>query len=203
MRLGRSFYARDALVVARALIGTRIVHGELVARIVETEAYRGPRDLACHARAGLTKRTRSLFGPPGHAYVFFIYGMHECFNVVCNAEGSGHAVLVRAAEVVSGFGAEAPRADGPGRFARTMNLGRSLDGCSLLDTKNLCLLEREGRVRITTTARVGVAYAGKWADAPYRFFDSASAHVSKPPPKNIGSGVTATATRRRARGSGR
>jgi len=190
-KLGLAFYARDALVVARALIGTRIVHGGRVARIVETEAYRGPKDLACHARAGLTKRTRTLFGPPGHAYVFFVYGMHECFNVVCKAEGSGHAVLVRAAELVSGFD-PSERADGPGRFARAMGLGRALDGCSLLGTKksdrSVFLLPREGRVRITCTARVGVAYAGKWADAPYRFYDAASAHVSKPPRKSIGSG---------------
>ena len=183
-RLPRAFFARDALVVARALIGTCIVHGGRVARIVETEAYRGPKDLACHARAGLTKRTRTLFGPPGHAYVFFIYGMHECFNVVCKAEGAGHAVLVRAAELVSGF-EEGMRADGPGRFARTLGLGRKYDGASLLGD-GLFLLPREHRVRIGVSARVGVAYAGKWADEPYRFFDAKSVHVSKPPKSAIG-----------------
>ena len=182
--LGRSFFERDARVVARALIGTRIVHGDRVARIVETEAYRGPKDLACHARAGLTRRTRSLFGPPGHAYVFFIYGMHECFNVVCKAEGAGHAVLVRAAELLAGF-EPAARADGPGRFARAMGLGRTYDGCSLLGD-DLHLLAREHRVRIAVTPRVGVAYAGVWAEEPYRFLDARSAHVSKPPKSAIG-----------------
>ena len=107
--LPRDFFERDALVVARALVGTRLVvthtpdASPRVARIVETEAYRGPKDLACHARVGLTKRTRTLYGPPGRAYVFLIYGMYDCFNVVSFAEGKGHAVLVRAVEPVSGI----------------------------------------------------------------------------------------------------
>ncbi len=189
-RLPEAFFARDALVVARALVGTRIVHddGETVrvARIVETEAYRGPRDLACHARAGLTKRTRTLLGPPGTAYVFLVYGMHECFNVVCKAKGAGHAVLVRAAELVEGG---ADRADGPGRFARAMGLSRAYDGASLLGDR-VFLLGRGENVRIRTSPRVGVAYAGEWADAPYRFYDACSLHVSKPPKSAIGRGVT-------------
>src|SRR4051812_18951950 len=88
-RLPRAFFERDALVLARALVGTRLVvlpsspaGSRRIARIVETEAYRGPKDLACHARVGVTKRTRTLYGPPGHAYVFLIYGMYDCFNVV-------------------------------------------------------------------------------------------------------------------------
>ena len=132
-RLVRSWYARDALAVARALVGCLVVHersaeqGEArVSRIVETEAYRGPKDLACHARAGLTKRTRSLLGEEGHAYVFLVYGMHECFNVTCAGEGRGHAVLVRAAEPVAGLDADA-RLDGPGRFARGMELSRAFE----------------------------------------------------------------------------
>ena len=185
-RLPRSFFERDALVVARALVGTRIVHRDddvtRAARIVETEAYRGPKDLACHARAGLTRRTRTLFGAPGTAYVFFVYGMHECFNVVCKAEGSGHAVLVRAAEILEGA---SDRADGPGRFARAMRLSRAYDGASLLEDR-VHLLPRDRRVRVATSARVGVAYAGEWADEPYRFFDQDSAHVSKPPKSSIG-----------------
>jgi DNA-3-methyladenine glycosylase len=200
MRLGGSFFARDALVVARALVGTHIVHGDRVARIVETEAYRGPKDLACHARAGLTKRTRTLFGAPGHAYVFFIYGMHECFNVVCKAKGSGHAVLVRAAELVSGFD-EHERGDGPGRFARALGLGRSFDGSTLLGAR-VFFRPRDSRVHIQTTPRVGVAYAGEWADVHYRFLDEDSRFVSKPPKASVGR-PTATPTRRAARGSAR
>jgi DNA-3-methyladenine glycosylase len=183
--LERDFFARDALVVARALVGTRIVHGEKVARIVETEAYRGPRDLACHARAGLTKRTRTLFGPPGHAYVFLIYGMYDCFNVVCKAAGAGHAVLVRAAEL------ETAKADGPGKFGRAMGFTRAHDGESLM-TKHLHLLPRDRRVRIGVSARIGVQYAAEWAEAKYRFFDALSTHVSKPSWRQIGSGVKAT-----------
>lgn len=203
-KLHQSFFARDALVVARALVGTRIVHGAVIARIVETEAYRGPKDLACHARAGLTRRTRTLFGAPGTAYVFFVYGMHECFNVVCKAEGAGHAVLVRAAEIVMG---PKERADGPGRFARTTGLSRAFDGASLVGD-GVHFLAREGPVHIGVSARIGVGYAREWADAKYRFYDASSAHVSKPPKSAIGSGVApkivkATTTRRSARASRR
>ena len=191
MVLPRSFYARDALVVARALVGCRVVHERpgrepLVARIVETEAYRGPRDLACHARVGLTARTRTLLGPEGHAYVFFIYGMHDCFNVTCRGEGEGHAVLVRAAEPLDGFEPGA-RLDGPGRFARAMGITRALDGTDVTRAP-VYLLPRLARPRIAVTARVGVAYAGEWADRPWRFCDARSAHVSRPPRKAIGRG---------------
>jgi DNA-3-methyladenine glycosylase len=189
--LPRAWFARDARVVARALLGCRLVHarpGErpLVARIVETEAYRGPRDLACHARVGLTKRTRTLLGPPGHAYVYFIYGMHDCFNVTCLRDGAGHAVLVRAAEPESGLPA-GTRLDGPGRFARGMGITRVLDGEDLTGPR-LYLLPRQRRPRIAVTARVGVGYAGEWAERPWRFLDASSAHVSKPPRKAIGRG---------------
>jgi DNA-3-methyladenine glycosylase len=186
--LPREFYARDALVVARALVGTYLVHGSRVARIVETEAYRGPKDLACHARAGLTKRTRSLLGEPGYAYVFFIYGMHDCFNVVAGAGGKGHAVLVRAGEPILGF-ARGVRLDGPGRFARALGITRSMDGHDLLDA-GFHITPRTRRPRIDVTARVGVAYAGEWADKPWRFFDADSRHVSRPSPRFIGRPVT-------------
>jgi DNA-3-methyladenine glycosylase len=190
-RLPRSWFARDALVVARALLGCSLVH-ELpggavrVSRIVETEAYRGPRDLACHARAGLTKRTRTLLGEEGHAYVFFIYGMHDCFNVTCKGTGAGHAVLVRGGEPSYGFELEeGARLDGPGRFARAMGIPRSMDGADVTHPP-LYLLPRERRPRIAVTARVGVAYAGVWADKPWRFYDAASRGVSKPPRSAIG-----------------
>jgi DNA-3-methyladenine glycosylase len=157
-----------------------------VARIVETEAYRGPRDLACHARAGLTERTRSLFGPEAHAYVFFVYGMHDCFNVVCRG-GRGHAVLVRAGEPEEGLAGL--RLDGPGRFARALGISRALDGHDLTKPP-LYICPRDRRPRIAVTARVGVGYAGPWADEPWRFFDAASRHVSTPPRKAIGRGRT-------------
>lgn len=134
--LRREFFARDARVVARALVGHRLVDtrgGALrVARVVETEAYRGPSDRACHARFGVTPRTRALFGAPGTAYVFLVYGMHHCFNVVCFGEGRGHAVLLRAVEIERGFAEPPPRADGPGRLAAALAIDRSLDGHELV-----------------------------------------------------------------------
>jgi DNA-3-methyladenine glycosylase len=189
--LPREWFARDALVVARVLLGCRVVRDRsegppLVARIVETEAYRGPRDLACHARVGLTNRTRTLLGPEGRAYVYFVYGMHHCFNVTCLGEGSGHAVLVRAAEPESGL-PPGTRLDGPGRFARGMGITRAVDGEDLTGPR-LYLLPRDRRPRVAVTARVGVGYAGVWAERAWRFYDARSGHVSKPPRKAIGGG---------------
>lgn len=186
--LPRAFYERDALTVARALIGTHLVHGERVARIVETEAYRGPKDLACHARVGLTKRTRTLYGPPGRAYVFLIYGMYDCFNVVCFGEGKGHAVLVRGVEPLSGM-PEGVRSDGPGRLTRALAITRAQDAADLVTGAALAILPRVKRPRIAVSARVGVAYAGEIAEAPWRFYDAASKHVSRPAPRTIGLGL--------------
>lgn len=188
-RLPRTFYTRDALVVARALIGTHLVYRGRVARIVETEAYRGPKDLACHARVGLTKRTRTLYGPPGHAYVFLIYGMYECFNVVCFGEGKGHAVLVRGVEPVHGV-PDGIRSDGPGRMARALGITREDNAVDLVESEHLHLAPRIKRPRIAVSARVGVAYAGAIAEAPWRFYDATSRHVSRPPQKSIGLGLT-------------
>jgi DNA-3-methyladenine glycosylase len=187
-RLPRSFYERDALVVARALVGTHLVHGSRAARIVETEAYRGPKDLACHARAGVTKRTRTLYGPPGHAYVFLIYGMYDCFNVVCFGEGKGHAVLIRAVEPAQGID-EGVRTDGPGRLARALGISRAHDTADLVEGDALYVAPRTKRPRIVASPRVGVAYAGDIAEAPWRFYDAASPRVSRPAAKTIGLGL--------------
>jgi DNA-3-methyladenine glycosylase len=187
--LTEPWYRRDARIVARALIGCWIVHersdgSARVARVVETEAYRGARDLACHARAGLTRRTRTLLGEPGHAYVFLVYGMHDCFNVTCLREGAGHAVLVRAAEPVSGLDSK-QSLRGPGRFARGMEITRTADGLALTEPP-LYVCRRVRRPRIGVSARVGVGYAGEWADVPWRFFDLDSSEVSRPPTSAIG-----------------
>jgi DNA-3-methyladenine glycosylase len=181
-----AYFERDARHLARALIGAFLVHERRVARIVETEAYRGPSDGACHARVGLTKRTRTLLGPPGRAYVFLVYGMHECFNVVCLRDGSGHAVLVRAAEPLLGL-PPGVRCDGPGKLARAMAVTRDDDGRDLTGPP-LYISPAQERVRVSVSGRVGVAYAGAIADKPWRFFDAASKHVSRPPAKAIGLG---------------
>lgn len=183
-------------------MGTTLVHrtadGPRSVRIVETEAYRGPGDGACHARFGCTRRTQALFGPPGHAYVFLIYGMYDCFNVVCLAEGKGHAVLVRAAEPLDGWAAEdgreglassSPRLDGPGRLTRALGITRAEDGADLVTGGALQLFPREGGApRVAVSPRVGVGYAGAVAEAPWRFFDARSHHVSRPSPRLVGLG---------------
>jgi DNA-3-methyladenine glycosylase len=190
-KLERAFYLRDARVVARAMLGTYLVHAPRGARaravrVVETEAYCGAKDLACHARVGLTKRTRTLLGEPGRAYVYLIYGMYDCFNVTCCGVGSGHAVLVRGGEPVLGIDAGV-RADGPGKLTRALGITRADDGSDLAG-ETLFLAARTGRPRVTVTARVGVGYAGEWADKPWRFVDAASGHASRPSRKNIGRG---------------
>jgi DNA-3-methyladenine glycosylase len=190
--LPRAWFERDASHLARALIGAFLVHetaeGARVARIVETEAYRGAKDAACHARFGLTPRTRSLLGPPGFAYVFLVYGMHECFNVVCFHERGGHAVLVRAGEPVLGLPAGV-RCDGPGKLARVMGISRRDDGADLTKPP-LYISRRKGKVAVAVSARVGVGYAGTHADKAWRFFDATSPHVSRPPASAIGRGKT-------------
>ena len=184
--LTREYYARPTIEVAKDLLGKVLVHGETAGRIVEVEAYPGGDDLASHSARGITDRTRVIFGPPGHAYVFFIYGMHECFNVVAFGEGKGHAVLVRAGEPVLGI-EHGVRASGPGLVCKALGITRAKDGHDLT-TPPLFLSARRGRPRIATSARVGVAYAGEIAEAPWRFFEEGSPHVSRPNKKSIGLG---------------
>ena len=172
------------------MLGTVLVFesesGVRAVRIVETEAYRGPKDLACHARVGLTKRTKTLLGPPGRGYVFLIYGMYDCFNVVGNAEGKGHAVLVRGVEPIEGVDGAT---NGPGKLTRALGITRLDDGVDVTRSDaRIFIAERDRRPRIAVTARVGVAYAGEWADKPWRFFDAESPYVSKPSARQIGRG---------------
>ncbi|AKF83708.1 3-methyladenine DNA glycosylase [Myxococcus fulvus 124B02] len=184
--LPSSFYARPALVVARELLGTLLVvqasdGARRVGRIVETEAYIGEHDLACHAAKGLTPRTEVMFGPPGKAYIYLIYGMHHCFNVVTDAPGVGAAVLVRAVEPVEGLDAGA-RTDGPGKLCKAMGLTLTHNRVDLA-SPGLHLLPgvsvEEGRVE--RGPRIGVEYAGAWADEPFRLWVRDSQHVSKRP----------------------
>ncbi len=175
-KLGRSFYAQPATRVARLLVGKILVRRlrgrEYRARIVETEAYLGPRDLASHASKGRTKRTEVLFGPPGHAYVYFIYGMYDMLNVASGPPGSAQAVLIRAATPLDGWEADL---SGPGRLTRAMRITRAQNGLDLTKNDLFFLDDRSDRPsppsppRLVTTKRIGVEYAGKWKDVPLRF----------------------------------
>ena len=143
--LPAAFYARDTLLVARELLGTRLVHEpadgvRCVGRVVETEAYMGPHDRAAHSSRGRTPRTEVMFGPPGHAYVYFIYGFWHCLNVVTGKRGVPQAVLLRALEPVRGI---TDRTCGPGLLCRAMHIDRRFNGIDLRG--NVLWLERPKR----------------------------------------------------------
>lgn len=178
-KLGRTFYRQGAEPVALDLIGKVLVHRvngrEIRARIVETEAYVGPHDLACHASKGRTKRTEVMFGPPGHAYVYFIYGMYEMLNLVCAEEGDAQAVLIRAAEPLDGWEADL---SGPGKLARAMRIKLRDNGADLTGDKLFVLDDGQPLPRIARSKRIGVEYAKHWSDRPLRFFDADSPAVS-------------------------
>lgn len=181
-RLPRDFYAQPCLTVARALIGKHLCHriGRkiLSGRIVETEAYIGEEDRASHARFGRTKRASIMFGPPGHAYVFLIYGMYECFNVVTEPDGQPAAVLVRAVEPADGVTGST---DGPGKLTRALAISRAHNGIDLTGAR-LWLEDRgDPEVKVLATPRIGVDYAGEWATRPWRFIDPASPCLSRKP----------------------
>jgi DNA-3-methyladenine glycosylase len=179
-RLSRDFYAQDTLEVARALIGMRLVHcidGETRSgRIVETEAYQGPEDLAAHSARGLTARNAIMFGAPGHAYVYLIYGMWHCMNVVTREAGVPHAVLIRAVEPIENLNLST---HGPGLLCRAFGIDRNLNGADLLG-KHLWIENDESPTRpeLVCTPRIGVDYAGEWAQRLWRFHDAKSVHVS-------------------------
>lgn len=180
--LPRRFYDRDTALVARELLGKLLVHvvgGEArVARIVETEAYLGPHDLAAHSARGLTPRTAPMFGPPGHAYVYLVYGMHHCFNVVTEREGHAAAVLVRAVEPVANVSG---RTQGPGLLCRALAIDRGLSGHDLLaDDLFIARPPRPEHVVVVRRPRVGVDYAGAWARRLLRFYIRGNPWVSRP-----------------------
>lgn len=184
-RLPRSFYDRDTIAVAQELLGMHLVHVvagvERVGRIVEVEAYLGPHDLAAHSAKGLTKRTRVMFGPPGHAYVYMIYGMHWCVNVVTQAEGIASAVLLRALEPVKNVEG---RTQGPALLCKAMEIDGRLNGHDLLsDDLFLRLAPRGSRPTpssIVKRSRIGVDYAGHWARRLLRFYIRGNPFVSRP-----------------------
>lgn len=184
-KLGRDFYDRPAVEVAPDLLGRLLVHttpgGLRMGRIVEVEAYLGPGDLAAHTSRGRTARTRAMFGPPGHAYVYLIYGMYHCINAVTGPEGSGTAVLLRAVAPVAGLEAAT---NGPGRLCRSMDITLDHYGADLCgDTLWLARDDAPPPAAIATSARIGVDYAGEWADKPLRFYVEGHPAVSRRPGK--------------------
>ena len=183
-RLPRQFYARPTLTVARQLLGQRLVrilHGQrLTGRIVEVEAYIGQQDQACHAARGRTPRTAVMFGPPGTAYVYFIYGMHHCLNVVTEQEGFPAAVLIRALEPLEGLPLmrrqrpgrpDRELTNGPGKLCQALSIGREMNGVDLVSSAVL-FIEEDAPVpdeAVQTTPRVNVRGDKQALTAPWRF----------------------------------
>jgi DNA-3-methyladenine glycosylase len=187
----RSWYDRPAVEVARDLLGSLLVHdtaaGRIAGRIVEVEAYQGPEDLAAHSAGGRTPRNAVMFGPPGHLYVYLVYGLHHCANVVCGPGDKPEAVLLRAAALVEGEALARQRrgpvpaerlAAGPGNLGAAFGIDRRLNGADL----------RQGPVRlaggprperVVELPRVGVAYAAAWAERPLRFLIPDDPHRSR------------------------
>jgi DNA-3-methyladenine glycosylase len=183
-RLKRSFYARPALEVAPELLGKLLVRRvddrEMVARIVEVEAYMGLDDQASHARRGPTPRSKIMFGPPGYAYVYMIYGMHHGMNVVTDIDGVASAVLIRGVEPLRGI--DAPT-DGPGKLCKALAIDRSLNGEDLVRGAHIFIAD-DGTPPLAhvTSTRIGVDYAGECAKKPWRFCAVDNPHVSRPRP---------------------
>ena len=184
--LPRSFYARHTVAVARDLLGKVLVHGPTAGMIVETEAYLGGDDLASHSARGITNRTRVIFGPPGHAYVYFIYGMYECLNLVAEPAGQPGCVLIRAVEPVGGIDLMRQRrpaarrledlASGPGKLTLALGITRAHNGA---DVTRGALVVRDPaesrRLAIATTPRIGIRECADW---PLRFIVRGNRFVS-------------------------
>jgi len=188
-----AWFDRPSAAVARDLLGARLVHatseGPIGGRIVEVEAYSGPEDLAAHSSRGRTPRNEVMFGPPGHLYVYLIYGLHHCLNVVTGPGEKPEAVLIRALEIDEGMdlarARRGPRppgsrlAAGPGNVARALGVDRSLNGADLTTGPIRILPRSTPMPPIRSGPRVGVDYAGPWAERPLRFWIADDPHVSR------------------------
>jgi DNA-3-methyladenine glycosylase len=186
--LPRRFYNRPTVDVARDLLGTILKHGDASGIIVETEAYLGEDDLAAHSSRGITDRTRVIFGPPGHAYVYLIYGMYECLNLVAEPAGKPGCVLIRALEPLEGIELMKSRrpaarnlhqiASGPGKLTLALGISRRQNGADVTRgpiTVHKALSHRP--VDIVRTPRIGITHCADW---PLRFYVSGNPFVSRP-----------------------
>jgi DNA-3-methyladenine glycosylase len=185
--LRRGFYERPTETVARELLGKVLARGATAGVIVETEAYLGAGDLAAHASRGLTDRTRVIFGPPGHAYVYFIYGMYECLNLVAEPEGSPGCVLIRALQPVAGVSIMKRRrpnarkledlASGPGKLTLAMGITRAENGVDV--TQGALVVREPGQSSpfdVDVTPRIGIRHCADW---PLRFLIRGNSFVSR------------------------
>lgn len=180
-KLPKTFYEQDTIDVAKGLLGKYLVRftkgQQKIGKIVEVEAYLGEHDKACHSAKGKTKRTEIMFKSGGHAYVYLIYGMYHCFNVVTEQEGIGSAVLIRALEPIKNINM---RTQGPGLLTKAMNIDRSLNGHDLLsDDLFICDAEEINVEAIIAKPRIGVAYAQEWSTKLLRFYIKNNQFVSK------------------------
>jgi DNA-3-methyladenine glycosylase len=184
--LPRAFYQRPTTAVARDLLGKLLVRRapgrpERIARLVEVEAYLGERDAASHARRGPTPRAAIMFGPPGFLYVYLIYGMHHCMNVVTETDGVAGAVLLRAAEPLAGFDGGKRPLTGPGKLCAGLDITRADNGRDLVQGGAFFLADDGAPPpRRARSPRVGVDYAGDWAGRLLRFYVPDSPYVSRP-----------------------
>jgi DNA-3-methyladenine glycosylase len=187
--LPRSFYNRATVPVSRDLLGKVLVHGDTAGIIVETEAYLGGDDLASHSAVGITDRTRVIFGPPGYAYVYLSYGMHECLNIVAERDGAPGCVLIRALEPVEGIelirarrgGVRTDRdlTSGPGKLTRALAITRAQNGVDMTRGSLVVRMPAEQRdIDIEVSRRIGIT---KCADLPLRFTIAGNRFVSKRP----------------------
>lgn len=172
-KLKRSFFLHPTLVVGKDLLGKYLIFQKKSAKIVEVEAYIGKNDLACHARFGKTNRNAVMFGPGGFAYIYFVYGMHHMLNITTEKNGFPAAVLIRAVEY--------PASNGPGKLTRAFGITTSQNGLDLTRSA-LYIEDRSTKIspeEVAQTPRIGIGYAGKWAQKPWRFIVKDSLYLSR------------------------
>jgi DNA-3-methyladenine glycosylase len=197
IKLDADFYQQDALVVAQKLIGKLLVRRlqgtEVICKIVETEAYIGPEDKGCHAYQNKrTKRTEAMFTSGGHAYIYVIYGMYYCFNVVASVKDKPEAVLIRAVEPIAGIDIIrenraiksmkiAALTNGPGKLCQALNIDKKLNGYNLISEDELYLTgdNTDQDYQLVATKRINIDYAEDYKDKPWRFYHQGNPFVSK------------------------